>query len=140
MCSCLLKNNIEIHIIKPSIVIDSHSDVMLVLSLIDNLRQTLQAEEKKRIGRPKGSRSSSKFDQYLERITEYIRLNKSVSEMARELGVSRSSLKDYIESREIKEIVHGSIYVEPSSNVREEMINNIKCPNTEKQQHQKEFK
>ncbi len=140
MCSCLLKNSIEIHIIKPSIVIDRHSDVMLVLSLIDNLRQTLQAEEKKRIGRPKGSRSSSKFDQYLERITEYIRLNKSVSEMARELGVSRSSLKDYIESREIKEIVHGSIYVEPSSNVREEMINNIKCPNTEKQQHQKEFK
>jgi transposase-like protein len=32
----------------------------------------------------------------------------SVSAIARELGVSRSSLKDYIESRGIKELVEGS--------------------------------
>ena len=61
MMSCLLRNGIQIHFVKSGIVIDRQSDTMVVLGLIDQLRQTIQNEEKKEVGRPKGSKSSSKF-------------------------------------------------------------------------------
>ena len=134
LCSCILKNNMEIHIIKQSIIINNHTDIMIVLGLIDQLRQTLQANEKKTIGRPKGSRSSSKFDKYLDEIVTYLRNNMSVSEMARILGVSRSSLKDYIESRELREVVHGSSFVTPSKNTKENLIDTIECPTVEEKE------
>ncbi len=130
MFSCLLKNNMTLHIVKPSVVINQQSDIMLVLGLIDQLRQKLQDESKKSIGRPKGSRSSSKFDKYQEKILEYLRDNRSVSEMARLLNVSRSSLKDYIESRELKEVVTATTV--PHSHCPKEAINKvigaIECP------------
>lgn len=129
MFSCLLKNGIQIHLVKQSVVIDKNSDTMLVLGLIDQLRQTLEIESKKAIGRPKGSRSSSKFDPYLDQIITYLRQYKSVSEMARLLGVSRSSLKDYIESRELREVAHGSVVLERSATPEADVINTIKCPN-----------
>jgi len=128
LCSCLLKNNIQVHVIKQSVVINPDTNVIVVLGLIDRLRQTLHENEKKMIGRPKGSRSSSKFDQYLDEIVTALRDNKSVSEIARLLSVSRSSLKDYIESRELKEVVRGSSYIEPSKNNEEHLINTIECP------------
>ena len=128
MVSCLLKNGIEIHLIKPSIVLNAQSDIIVALGLIDQLRQTMQSVEKKMIGRPKGSRSSSKFDPYLERILIYLREGKSVSEMARIFGVSRSSLKDYIESRELKEVAMGSTYLEKVDNAEATIIETIECP------------
>jgi len=134
LCSCLLKNNMKIHIISNALIIDRETDIMVLLGLIDHLRQTLHEREKKMIGRPKGSRSSSKFDQYLDEIVIHLRHNKSVSEIARLLGVSRSSLKDYIESRELKEVVHGSRYVEPSKNAEENLINTIECPTIEEKE------
>ena len=128
MFSCLLKNGVKIHFVKPSVVIDRHSDTMVVLGLIDQLRQTLQNDTKKAIGRPKGSRSSSKFDPYHDDIIRYLREHKSVSEMARILEVSRSSLKDYIESRELKEVAHGGFKVSLHKNGEAEVVETIRCP------------
>jgi DNA invertase Pin-like site-specific DNA recombinase len=132
MCTCLLKNNMRIHVINASVIIDRNSDVMLVLGIIDQLRQVLENKEKKVIGRPKGSRSSSKFDKYLDAIIHYLREDKSVSEMARVLKVSRSSLKDYIESRELKEVAKGTMVLESPENAEEKVISTIKCPLADK--------
>jgi DNA invertase Pin-like site-specific DNA recombinase len=128
MISCLFKRNFTLHLVKPSVVLDKHSDVMVVLGLIDQLRQILQNESKKAIGRPKGSRSNSKFDKYLEDIIGFIKAGKSVSEMARNLNVSRSSLKDYIESRELREVALGSLRMESSKMSEAHLIETIKCP------------
>lgn len=130
MFSCLLKNGYEVHFVKQSVIISCKSDVMLVLGLIDQLRQTLQEGSKKSIGRPKGSRSSSKFDKYHNEILSYIKSNKSVSEIARLLHVSRSSLKDYIESRELKEVASGSLVHSAPENAEETVISKITCPVT----------
>ena len=89
------------------------------------------------IGRPKGSRSSSKFDPYLEQIINYIRADVSVSAMAREMGVSRSSLKDYIESRELKEVANGLVTVDVPANAEEKVIGTIVCPHADKLQEEK---
>lgn len=130
MFSCLLKNEFTVHFIKQSVVITKESSVMLVLGLIDQLRQTLQGESKRVIGRPKGSKSNSKFDRYINEIISYIKEKKSVSEMARLLDVSRSSLKDYIESRELKHVAFGSLLPEAPKDAEEQVINTITCPNT----------
>lgn len=132
MFSCLLKNSYEVHFVRQSVIITKESDVMLVLGLIDQLRQTLQDNSKKSIGRPKGSRSSSKFDRYHNEILSHIKANKSVSEIARLLHVSRSSLKDYIESRELKDFASGSLVHETPANAEANVINKITCPNTTK--------
>ncbi|MEA2073910.1 MAG: hypothetical protein U9O86_10025, partial [Campylobacterota bacterium] len=129
MFSCLLKNNYSVHFVKQSVIVTQESSVMLVLGLIDQLRQTLQDESKKVIGRPKGSKSSSKFDKYINEIIQYIQADKSVSEMARLLGVSRSSLKDYIESRELKQVAFGSHYQESQAVAEKRVISTIICPN-----------
>ncbi len=129
MFSCLLKNKFNVHFIKQSVVISQQSSVMLVLGLIDQLRQTLQGESKRVIGRPKGSKSNSKFDVYISEIISYIKEKKSVSEMARTLNVSRSSLKDYIESRELKQVAYGSLLPVAPEDAEEQVINTIACPN-----------
>jgi len=129
MVSCQLKNGNEIHFVKQSVVIDRDSDAMVVLGLIDQLRQTLQDEARKAIGRPKGSRSSSKFDKYHDKIIKYLRAKKSVSEMARIFNVSRSSLKDYIESRELKEVAEGMGIALPEDG-EAKVIETIQCPET----------
>ncbi len=128
MFSCLLKNNNTIHFVKPGVIIDRKSDTMVVLGLIDQLRQIIQDDAKKGIGRPRGSKSSSKFDMYLEQIIELLKKRRSVSEIARVLGVSRSSLKDYIESRELKEVVSGVIGVSDDGDAEATVIGTIRCP------------
>ncbi len=129
MFSCLLKNEFSVHFIKQSVIITQQSSVMLVLGLMDQLRQKLQSESKKVIGRPKGSRSNSKFDVYINDIITFIKDGKSVSEMARILNVSRSSLKDYIESRELKQVASDSLLPSVSKDAEEQVINTIICPN-----------
>jgi len=128
MFSCLFKNNFSIHFIKQSVIISKQSSVMLVFGLIDQLRNQMQNESKKVIGRPKGSRSNSKFDVHINEIIMYIKENKSVSEMSRLLNVSRSSLKDYIESRELKEVAFGSLLPQEPIDAEEKVINTITCP------------
>jgi DNA invertase Pin-like site-specific DNA recombinase len=128
MFSCLLKNNNTIHFVKQGVVIDRNSDTMVVLGLIDQLRQILQDDAKKGIGRPRGSKSSSKFDVHLEQIIDLLKKRKSVSEIARVMGVSRSSLKDYIESRELKEVVSGVIGFGENEDAEAMVIGTIRCP------------
>jgi len=128
MFSCLLKHDFKVHFIKQSVIMTQQSSPMLVLGFMDQLRQTMQNESTKLIGRPKGSKSSSKFDQYINEILAFIKENKSVSEMARLLDVSRSSLKDYIESRELKEITVGTLFQEVSAHTEEQVIHTIRCP------------
>ncbi len=128
MISCLLKNRFSVHFIKQSVIISQSSSVMLVLGLIDQLRQTMQSESKRVIGRPKGSKSNSKFDIYINEIISFLKDKKSVSEMARILEVSRSSLKDFIESRELKQVALGSLLPKAPENAQEQVINSITCP------------
>ncbi len=137
MFSCLLKRRIEIHIVKQSIIINPDSNIMLGLALIDQLRQVLLLNESKAIGRPKGSRSSSKFDKHHDIIIGYIKEGKSVSAMARLLEVSRSSLKDYIESRELKNVANDTNRIVINEDAEDQIIEQIQCP-TPKNTTQKE--
>jgi len=127
MLSCLLKNGNTIHLVKQGVVIDRKSDTMVVLGLIDQLRQQIQDDAKKGIGRPKGSKSTSKFDIHLDEILLLLKNGKSVSEIARVLEVSRSSLKDYIESRELKEVVQG-VLINNDEDAEAMVVSTIKCP------------
>lgn len=128
MMSCLLRNGVTIHFVKSGIVIDRQSDTMVVLGLIDQLRQTIQNEEKKEIGRPKGSKSSSKFDLFLEQIIGELKQGRNVSDIARLLNVSRSSLKDYVESRALKDLVRGMTLTRNNEDAEAMIIGTIKCP------------
>lgn len=126
--SCLLKNNNTVHIVKQGIVIDRQSDTMVVLGLIDTLRQMVQSEDKRSIGRPKGSKSMSKFDTQLELIISLLKEGNNVSEIARMLQVSRSSLKDYVKSRELEALVRGVAFMHQHENAEAMVIETIKCP------------
>ena len=128
MFSCLLRNEFNVHFIKQNVIMSKGRSSMLVLGLMDHLRQSLQEDAKRSIGRPKGSKSSSKFDIYINEIVQHIQNGKSVSEIARLLGVSRSSLKDYIESRELKQVAFGSLLPKAPENAEEHIINTIVCP------------
>ena len=129
MFSCMLRNKFQVHFIKQNVIMSDQSSAMLVLGLMDHLRQRLLEDAKRSIGRPRGSRSSSKFDVYINEIITFIKEGKSVSQMARELGVSRSSLKDYIESRELKQVAFGSLLPKKPHNAEEQIIDKIECPN-----------
>ena len=135
MFSCLLKHNFQVHFIKQSVIISRESEPMLIFALIDNLRRSLKDQEKKMIGRPKGSKSSSKFDKFISDIILLLKEKKSVSEMARILNVSRSSLKDYIESRELKSLAFGSLITQTIESSEEDLINSIICPNEVKEEN-----
>lgn len=128
MFSCMMRNQFQVHFIKQNVIMSVESSAMLVLGLMDHLRQRLLEDAKRSIGRPKGSRSSSKFDVYINDIIGFIKEGKSVSEMARILEVSRSSLKDYIESRELKQVAFGSLLPEKPHDAEEQIIEKIECP------------
>jgi len=126
--SCLFKSGITIHFIQEGIVVSKESSAMLVLGLLDSARQLFQSRRQNGVGRPKGSKSRSKFDVYLEEIMTYIQEGKSVSEIARLLGVSRSSLKDYIESRELKQLANETFLQKNGQKSEEDVIKTIQCP------------
>ena len=128
MFRCLQKHEIRVHFIKQSVIMTQESGGMLALGLIDQLRQYLEKESQKAIGRPKGSKSNSKFDKYISEILRYIQEKKNVSEISRLLGVSRSSLKDYIDSRELKQVALKSLVQKTSKDAEEDVINTVACP------------
>ena len=102
---CILKNNVSIIVSRQDIVINSETPLQTIISLLSTQREQNLQTQKKVMGRPKGSFSKSKFDPYKSQILEMLEQNISVSEIAKKLGVSRSSLKDYINSRSLKEII-----------------------------------
>jgi len=105
--NCLLSHNIALYVAGSQLHVTKETPIVKVFPLLNDLREAQKARSNQ-IGRPKGSRSSSKFDVFQARIISLLKEGMNVSAIARELGVSRSSLKDYIESRGIRELVEGS--------------------------------
>ncbi len=105
--NCMLSRGITLYIANTGTMVHKETPLVEVFPLLNDLREAQKAKTGQ-IGRPKGSRSSSKFDVYQAQIISLLKEGMSVSAIARELNVSRSSLKDYIESRGIRELVEGS--------------------------------
>lgn len=102
---CILKNDVSIIVAKQDIVINTRTPLQTLVYLLSEQREQNLHSKKRVMGRPKGSFSKSKFDKYKSTILDLLEQNISVSEIAKRLGVSRSSLKDYINSRSLKEII-----------------------------------
>ena len=105
--NCMLSRSIDLYIASSQKRINKETTIVEIFPLLNDLREAQKAKSNQ-IGRPKGSRSSSKFDAYQPQIISFLKEGMNVSAIARELSVSRSSLKDYIESRGIRELVEGS--------------------------------
>jgi DNA invertase Pin-like site-specific DNA recombinase len=105
--NCMLSRKIDLYIASSKTLLKKETTVVEIFPLLNDLREAQKAKSNQ-IGRPKGSRSSSKFDVYQPQIISLMKEGLNVSAIARELEVSRSSLKDYIESRGIRELVEGS--------------------------------
>jgi len=105
--NCMLSHSVNLWIVDSNILMNKETDMVDIFPLLNALRKE-EKEKTKHIGRQKGSKSSSKFDVYQREIISLLREGMSVSAIARELEVSRSSLKDYIESRGIKELIEGA--------------------------------
>jgi len=101
---CTMSRKINLHIASHALLITKETPVGQVMPLLDALRDKMQ-EKRGGVGRPKGSKSRSKFDALQPKILQMLKEGQSVSAIARTLGVSRSSLKDYIASRSLKELI-----------------------------------
>lgn len=101
--NCMLSHEVDLWICDIHLLINRHSRMSDVFPILEAQRK--KPKDKVQIGRPKGSKSSSKFDIYHSEIMFMLSEKKTVSAIARTLNVSRSSLKDYVESRELKSLV-----------------------------------
>ncbi|HIP28755.1 MAG TPA: hypothetical protein EYG82_06215 [Sulfurovum sp.] len=101
--NCMLIHEVDLWICDIHLLINRHSRMSDVFPILEAQRK--KPKDKVQIGRPKGSKSSSKFDIYHSEIMSMLSEKKTVSAIARTLNVSRSSLKDYVESRELKSLV-----------------------------------
>jgi len=105
--NCMLSHSVNLWIVDADLLMNKGTNMVDIFPLLNTLRKE-EKEKSNQIGRPKGSKSSSKFDVHQRDIISLLGEGMSVSAIARELDVSRSSLKDYIESRGIKELVEGA--------------------------------
>jgi len=105
--NCMLTHNVNLWIVDANMLLNRDSRLIDICPLLNELRKE-SSEKTKRTGRPKGSKSNSKFDVHHSEIISLLSEGTSVSAIARILEMSRSSLKDYIESRGIKELVDGT--------------------------------
>jgi DNA invertase Pin-like site-specific DNA recombinase len=101
--NCILTHEVDLWIASSGLCINSKTQMVDIFPLLNRLRDENQ-EEQRQIGRPKGSKSNSKFDIYHGQIVNLLSEGMSVSAISRQLEVSRSSLKDYIESRKLKDL------------------------------------
>ena len=104
--NCALSHKVILYLSRDNFIINEKTKIIDLLPMLD-LPNERKDEKRSSRGRPKGSRSSSKFDTMRPAIISMLQSGKNVSAIARELGVSRSSLKDYINSRELREFVTG---------------------------------
>jgi DNA invertase Pin-like site-specific DNA recombinase len=126
--TCCLSKRVALYVAKCGIFINKDSKIEQIFPLLNDLRETEQSKELK-VGRPRGSHSRSKFDRYQLDIIELLKDGYNVSVIARKLKVSRSSLKDYIQSRNIKSISRGSwIEIDKSDNLNDSDDTIIICP------------
>ena len=105
--TCVLSHEVDLHVVNSNLLINKSTKMENIFPLLNKLR-TQSKEKNNQIGRPKGSKSISKFDKYQGEVISMLAEGSSVSHIARELKVSRSSLKDYINSRGIKELVQNA--------------------------------
>lgn len=113
---CLLTRFITVHIANINMAIDSNSKPLILLGLLSKQRELFKNIEKEKIqGRPKGRMSKSKFDIYRTQVLDLLENRKSVSDIAKTLNVSRTSLKDYINSRGLKDLVKAKVLLLKSS-------------------------
>ena len=103
--NCMLSRGVTLHIASKCMEVTRATGLEKILPLIVNLQKSPSPKGKNRVGRPKGRRSASKFDVFVSDILSRLKEGKSVSAIARELNVSRSSLKDYIDSRGLKQML-----------------------------------
>ncbi len=101
--NCMLSHDVDLWVCDAKLLINNDTQMTKIFPLLEAQRK--KPSESTQIGRPKGSKSSSKFDIYHAEIMTMLAQQQSVSAIARQLGVSRSSLKDYIESRSLKSLV-----------------------------------
>ena len=121
---CLLTRSISIHIAEANICINTDSKPLVLLDLLVKQRElNKKLDKEKTQGRPKGRMSKSKFDIHRPYIIELIEKNTSVSEIAKILNVSRTSLKDYINSRGLKELVKAKFSLLKSSKQQPLILN-----------------
>ena len=103
---CLLKRDISTHMCAENVHIDNDTPPLEVLTILAQYRENnLIPKSEHSKGRPKGRMSKSKFDPHRAQIIDQLSLGDSVSKISRDLGVSRTSLKDYINSRGLKDLV-----------------------------------
>ncbi len=103
---CLLTREINIYICSLNISIDKNTSPLELLTVLTQYREkNLLKKTENAQGRPKGRMSKSKFDSRRVEIIDLLSLGNSVSKISRTLEVSRTSLKDYINSRGLKELV-----------------------------------
>jgi len=116
LLSILLRKGVELRVVKSNQVLkdDLHSKVFaMAFSIASEIerelisqrtREALQRRkaEGKPLGRPKGS-YSSKLDRYKDQIEEFLSKGVSISSIAKILGVSYSTLYNYVKRRK-KEI------------------------------------
>ena len=142
--NCMLSHNVNLWIVDKNMLMNKDTNMVDIFPLLNALRIE-EKEKTNQIGRPKGSKSSSKFDIYQREIISHLSDGMSVSAISRELNVSRSSLKDYIESRGIKDLIEGS-WIEMDQSRSARSMENIVliCPfeeaRKEKEQKAKEKK
>jgi len=105
--NCMLSRDVRLSLASVELEIDEQTPLSRILPLLMQIEDDHEADEARRSqkGRPKGSRSASKFDHHLDRIITMLKEGANVSAIARDLDVHRSSLKDYIESRQLKTIL-----------------------------------
>ena len=101
--NCVLSHEVDLWLCDIHLLINRYSQMSDVFPVLEEQRK--KPKDKLQIGRPKGSKSSSKFDMYHSEIMTMLSQHNTVSAISRTLNVSRSSLKDYIESRELKSLV-----------------------------------
>jgi len=125
---CTISREVSLHIVSSGLKVDKETPIGKILPLF-NGRPDIESEKKSGVGRPKGSKSRSKFDSLQPQILNMLKEGMSVSAIARELGVNRSSLKDYIESRSLKELVENT-FIEIGKPRRTDIIGDdlLICP------------
>ncbi len=104
--NCLFERSISIYVTNINLKITKDTKAGNIFSLL--LKENDNFMDTKRVaiqGRPKGRMSKSKFDIYRLEIIGYLEKKYSVLKISKLLDVSRSSLKDYINSRGLKELV-----------------------------------
>lgn len=103
---CLLNRSVTTYVCSQNTRIGNDTPVLDVLAILsDHREKTLVKNKEIAQGRPKGRMSKSKFDGQRTEIIKLLEEGNAVSKIARTLEVSRTSLKDYINSRGLKDLV-----------------------------------